>query len=89
MLVVGVVVAEMDPLDPSHEGDGGGAVGVILDLLDNDDGGGATLDVDIPVEALGPFAMVEGGDALEGVSPGGFWRSPEPGASVPSPWPDL
>jgi hypothetical protein len=72
VLVVGVVAAEMDPLDPSHEGDGGGAVGVVLDLLDDADGGGAPLDVDVPVEALGPSAAVEGGDAPGGVSPGGL-----------------
>jgi hypothetical protein len=72
VLVVGVVAAEMDPLDPSHEGDGGGAVGIVLDLLDDADGGGAPLDVDVPVEALGPSAAVEGGDAPGGVSPGGL-----------------
>ena len=72
--VAGGVAAAVDAVEPADEGDAGGAVGIVLDPLDDAHGGrcGVALEVDGSVEALGSAAAVEGGYAAGGVPAGGL-----------------
>lgn len=66
----------VDAVEPANEGDVRGSVRVVLDPLDDADGGsGVSFEIDGSLQALGSAASVEGSYAALGVSAGGLGGS--------------
>lgn len=71
--VGGVAPVVVDAVEPANESDVGGAIGIVLDSLDDAErGSGVTFEIDGSLQALGSAAAVERGYAAGGVPAGGF-----------------